>query len=95
MDRNHGRAKNLGDLIAASYDFGSAIAPNATTAAELVTRHVARVLARGANPRLGVALAVLGRDLRPRRAPVTLPRRAAWVYASAGRSRSSSSTAVS
>ena len=65
---------SLGDVVAASYDLGAALAPDAQTAAELTARHLERVLARGANLRVMAAIASLSRELRPARGRRGVPR---------------------
>jgi hypothetical protein len=71
---NTSGTQNLGDLVAASYDLGQAIAQESATAAELAARHLERVLVRGANLRLNVALARLARELGPLSAAPLGPR---------------------
>jgi hypothetical protein len=65
MITSHVSTKDLGDLVAASYDVGSAIAHDPKAAAELAGRHLERVLVRGANLRLMAALKRLSRELGP------------------------------
>jgi hypothetical protein len=57
----------LGEAVAASYELGSAVASDRATAANLAARHLERVLGRGSNARLAIALADLARDLAPAR----------------------------
>lgn len=53
----------LGDVVAASYELGSAVAPDRALAGDLAARRLGRILARGRNARLAVALSDLARDL--------------------------------
>ncbi len=55
----------LGEAVAAAYELGSAVAPDRATAADLAARHLERVLVRGSNARLALALEDLARDLAP------------------------------
>jgi hypothetical protein len=51
----------LGDIVSASYELGSAV--DRAMAGELAARRLGRLLARGRNARLAVALSDLSRDL--------------------------------
>jgi hypothetical protein len=53
----------LGDMVAAIYELGSAVAPDRATAGDLAARSLGRILARGRNARLAIALSDLARDL--------------------------------
>lgn len=53
----------LGDIVAASYELGRAVAPDRATAGVLAARRLGRLLARGRNARLALALSDLARDL--------------------------------
>ncbi len=55
----------LAEAVAAAYELGSAVAPDRATAADLAARHLERVLVRGSNARLALALADLARELAP------------------------------
>ena len=59
---------NLGEAVAAAVDLGSAIAGDGDTASKLAARRLERVLLRGSNARLALAIAGLARDLAPRSA---------------------------
>lgn len=65
--REESRAQIFGDAVVAAVDLGAAVAPNLAVASALATRHLERVLARGANTRLAAALADLARELAPTR----------------------------
>lgn len=53
----------LGDAVAAFYELGNAVAPDRATAGDLAARCLGRMLARGGNGPLAVALTDLARDL--------------------------------
>ena len=58
-------APNVGDMVAAACEMGSAIASDPAVANELAARHLERVLVRGSNARLAAALAVLALQFTP------------------------------
>jgi hypothetical protein len=62
MQTTRETVRTLGDLVAASYDLSSAIAPNASKAAELAARHLERVLLHGSNVRLSAKLERFSRE---------------------------------
>ena len=66
---------NLGEFVAATYDLGSALAPDADIAADLVAGHLGRTLIRSGNKRLVVQLAALARELAPIRTSASRSRR--------------------
>lgn len=69
------QTERLGDLVVAAYEISGAVASDRATADELAARHLERVLVRGPNVRLVVALKGLARELarasvRPARSTV-------------------------
>lgn len=56
---------NVGEMIAAACEMGSAVASDPALANELAARHLERVLVRGSNARLAAALAVLALQFSP------------------------------
>jgi len=77
MKTKQGQRKvlNLGEFVAATYDLGSSLAPDADIAADLVAGHLGRTLIRTGNKRLVVALAALGRELESTRTSRSRSRR--------------------
>lgn len=57
------RRHTLGDIVAAAYDLGSAVAPDPEAGSAFAARHVEHALMRGDNLRVAVALSGLARDL--------------------------------
>jgi hypothetical protein len=55
----------LGEAVETAYQLGSAMTPDRATAVGLAARRLERVLVRGRNERLALALADLARDLAP------------------------------
>lgn len=62
------KSTNLGDAVAAAVDLGSAIAGERDTASKLAARRLERVLLRGSNARLALAIVDLAFELAPRSA---------------------------
>jgi hypothetical protein len=63
----------LGEVVEAAYALGSLVAAtDRETASDLAARRLERVLARGGNRHLAIALAGLARELGPERARGTL-----------------------
>jgi hypothetical protein len=57
------KSPKLGDMVAALYELGSSVFDERGLAGELAARQLGRLLARGRNERLTVALTNLARDL--------------------------------
>jgi RNA polymerase-binding transcription factor DksA len=60
------RRHTLGEIVAAAYDLGSAVAMDPGGVSAFAARHVERALVRGDNLRVAVALSGLARDLSRR-----------------------------
>jgi hypothetical protein len=53
---------NLGDIVVASCELGSAVASDGTGAIDLAAHHLGRILARGRNRKLANALTAMARE---------------------------------
>ncbi len=73
MPTKHGESRRhtLGEIVAAAYDLGSAVAPDPEGISAFAARHVERALLRGDNLHVAVALSGLARDLPRRERSIT------------------------